>query len=70
MGGVLKRRGDRGGTWGGWCLFTWSGELTKKKTTMKIRRGLRWPPTNGNLTTTNVKHTGAMKEVKEGSCNW
>ena len=55
---------------GGCCLFAWSGETTKKKTTMRIRRGLRWPPTNENHTTTNQKHTGATKEVKEGSCDW
>jgi hypothetical protein len=37
--------------------------------TMKIRRGLRWPPTNENHTTTNQKHDGTTKEVKEGSCD-
>jgi hypothetical protein len=40
----------------------------RKKTTTKIRRGLRRPPTNENHTTTNQKHAGATKEVKEGSC--
>jgi hypothetical protein len=36
---------------------------------MKIRRGLRLPPTNENHTTTNQKQAGATKEVKEGSCD-
>jgi hypothetical protein len=40
----------------------------KKKKTSKICRGLRRPPTNENHTTTNQKHAGAIKEVKEGSC--
>jgi hypothetical protein len=42
----------------------------KKKKTMKIRHGLRRPLMNENHTTTNQKHAEAMKEVKEGSCNW
>jgi hypothetical protein len=54
---------------GGCCLFAWSGKSTKKKMTTKIRRGLRWPPTNENHTTTNQKHAHATKEVKEGSCD-
>jgi hypothetical protein len=36
---------------------------------MKIRRGLRRPPTNESHTTTNQKHAGTMKGGKEGSCN-
>jgi hypothetical protein len=40
----------------------------KEKMATKIRHGLRWPPTNENHTTTNQKHVGATKEVKEGSC--
>jgi hypothetical protein len=54
---------------GGGCLFAWSSKSTKKKMTAKIRRGLRRPPTNENHTTTNLKHAGATKEVKEGSCD-
>ncbi len=41
----------------------------RKKMTTKIRCGLRRPPTNENHTTTNQKHAGATKEVKEGSCD-
>jgi hypothetical protein len=41
----------------------------QKKMTKKIRRGLRWPPTNENHRTTNQKHAGVTKEVKEGSCD-
>jgi hypothetical protein len=41
----------------------------KKKMTTKIRCGLRRLPMNENHTTTNQKHAGAMKEVKEGSCD-
>ncbi len=54
---------------GGCCLFAWSGELTKKKMTMKIHRGLRRLPRNENHTTTNQKHAGTTKEAKEGSCD-
>jgi hypothetical protein len=41
----------------------------EKKTTTKIRRGLRRPPMKENHTTINQKHAGATKEVKEGSCD-
>jgi hypothetical protein len=44
-------------------------QISEEKTTTKIRRGLRWPLTNENHTTTNQKHAGAMKEVMEGSCD-
>ncbi len=54
---------------GGCCLFAWSGESTKKKTTTKIRCGIRRPSTNENHTTTKQKHAGATKEVKEESCD-
>ena len=42
----------------------------RKKTTTKIRRGLRRPLMNENHTTTKQKHAGTMKEVKEGSPDW
>ncbi len=38
--GALKRKGDRGGTCGGCCLFAWSGESTKKKNDNK---NTSWP---------------------------
>ncbi len=70
MGGVLKRRGDRGGTWGGGVSSLGVANQRRKKMTTKIHRGLRRPQTNENHTTTNLKHAGMTKEVKEGSCDW
>jgi hypothetical protein len=67
--GIEEER-QLGRNMGGGCLFAWSGKLTKKKTTTKIRHGLRRPPTNENHTTTNLKHASAKKEVKVGSCDW
>jgi hypothetical protein len=55
--------------WGGVVSLLGAANRRRKKTTTKIRHGLRRPPTNINHTTTNQKHTGATKEVKEGSCN-
>ncbi len=69
MGGVLKKRGDWGGTCGGVLSLRLERQIDEEKKTTKIRRGLRRPPTNENHTTTNQKHAGATKEVKEGSCD-
>jgi hypothetical protein len=55
---------------GGGVSLLGAANQRRKKTTTKIHRGLRRPPTNENHTTTNLKHTGATKEVKEGSCDW
>jgi hypothetical protein len=55
--------------WGGVVSSLGAAIQQRKKTTAKIRRGLRRPPTNENHTTTNQKHAGATKEVKEGSCD-
>ncbi len=54
---------------GGGVSLLGAANRRRKKTTMKIRRGLRRPPTNENHTTTNLKYAGMTKEVKEGSCN-
>ncbi len=64
-----ERRPGRSMGGGGVSLLE-AANQRRKKTTTKIRRGLRWPPTNENHTTTNLKHAGATKEVKEGSCDW
>jgi hypothetical protein len=70
MGGVLKRKGDQGGTCGGVLSLHLEWQIdAEKKQQQKIRRGLRWPPTYENHTTTNQKHAGATKEVKKGSCD-
>jgi hypothetical protein len=50
--------------WGGVVSSLGVANRRRKKTTTKIRRGLRRPPTNENHTTTNLKHAGATKEVK------
>ncbi len=48
------------------CL---EGQIDKEKKQQKCR-GLRQRLTNENHTTTNQKHTGSTKEVKEESCDW
>jgi hypothetical protein len=54
--------------WGGVVSLLGVANQGRKKTTTKKRPGLRRLPTNENHTTTNQKHSGTMKEVKEGSC--
>ncbi len=56
--------------WGGVVSLHLAANRQRKKTTTKIHRGLRQPPTNENYTTTNKKHASGTKEVKEGSCEW
>ncbi len=67
--GVEEERRPGRNVWG--CVDSSLGAVNRrrKKMTTKIRRGLRQLPTNENHTTTNQKHAGATKEVKEGSCN-
>jgi hypothetical protein len=55
--------------WGGVVSLLGMANRRRKKMTTKIRRGLRRLPTNENHTTTNQKHAGVTKEVKEGSCD-
>ncbi len=67
--GALKRKGDQGEMCGGGVVsLLGAANQQRKKTTTKIRRGLRRPPTNENHTKTNQKHAGVTKEVKEGKC--
>jgi hypothetical protein len=66
--GIEEERGPGRNVWGGVVSLLGAANQRRKKTTTKIRRGLRRPPTNENHTTTNQKHAGATKEVKEGSC--
>jgi hypothetical protein len=66
--GIEEERRPGRNVWGGVVSLLGAANQRSKKTTTKIRRGLRRPPTNENHTTTNQKHAGATKEVKEGSC--
>jgi hypothetical protein len=67
--GIEEERRPGRNVWGGVVSSLGAANQRRRKTTMKIRRGLRRPPTNENHTTSNQKHAGVMKEVKEGSCN-
>jgi hypothetical protein len=66
--GIEEERQPGRNVWGGVVSLLGVANKRRKKMTTKIRRGLRRPPTNENHTTTNQKHAGATKEVKEGSC--
>ncbi len=66
--GIEEERRPGRNVWGGVVSLLGAANRRRKKTTTKIRCGLRRPPMNENHTTTNQKHAGAMKEVKEGSC--
>ncbi len=66
--GIEEERRPRRNVWGGVVSSLGAANRRSKKRTTKIRCGLRWPPANENHTTTNQKHAGATKEVKEGSC--
>jgi hypothetical protein len=66
--GIEEERRPGRNMWGGVVSSLGAANRRRKKMTTKIRRGLRRPPTNKNHTTTNQKHAGATKEVKEGSC--
>jgi hypothetical protein len=68
--GVEEERQLGRNVWGGVVSSLGAANQQRKIRITKIRRGLRRPPTNKNHTTTNQKHAGATKEVKEGSCNW
>ncbi len=67
--GIEEERRPGRNVWGGVVSLLGVANQRRKKTTSKICRGLRQPPTNENHTTTNQKHAGATKEVKEGSCD-
>jgi hypothetical protein len=67
--GIEKERQSGWNVWGGVVSLLGAANGRRKKTTTKIRHGLRRPPTNENHTTTNQKHAGATKEMKEGSCD-
>ncbi len=67
--GIEEERRPGRNVWGVLSLCL-ERRIDKKKITTKIHRGLRRPSTNENHTTTNQKHAGATKEVKEESCNW
>ncbi len=62
-----ERRPGRN-VWGGVLSLLGAANQRRKKTTTKICCGLRRPPMNENHITTNQKHAGATKEVKEGCC--
>ena len=68
--GIEEERQPGRNVWGGVVSLLGAANQQRKNTTVKIRRGLRRPPTNENHTTTNQKHAGTTKEVKEGSCDW
>jgi hypothetical protein len=68
--GTEEERRPGRNMWGGVVTVLGAANRQRKKTTTKIRCGPRWLPTNENHTTTNQKHAGATKEVKEGGCNW
>jgi hypothetical protein len=67
--GIEEERRPGRNMWGGVVSLLGVANQQRKKMTTKICCGLRQPPTNENHTTTNQKHAGATKEVKEGSCN-
>ncbi len=67
--GIEEERRPGQNVWGGVVFSLGAANQQRKKKTTKIRCGLRRPPTNKNHTTTNQKHTGATKEVKDGSCD-
>jgi hypothetical protein len=65
--GIEEERRPGRNVWGGFVSSHGAANRRRKKTTTKIRCGLRRPPTNENHTTTSQKHAGAMKDEKEGS---
>jgi hypothetical protein len=67
--GIEEERQLGRNVWGDVVSSLGAANQQRNKTTTKICRGLRRSPTNENHTTTNQKHSGATKEVKEGSCN-
>ncbi len=67
--GIKEERRPGWNVWGGVVSSLGATNQRRKKTTTKIRRGLRQPPMNENHTATNQKHASATKEVKEGSCD-
>ncbi len=68
--GIEEERQLGRNMWGGVVSLLGAANQQRNKMTTKIHCGLRRPPTNENHTTTNQKHAGGMKEVKEGSPDW
>jgi hypothetical protein len=68
--GIEEERRPGRNVWKGVVSSLGAANRRRKKIIMKICCGLRRPLTNENHTTTNQKHAGATKEVKEGSCDW
>jgi hypothetical protein len=66
--GIEEERQPGQNVWGGVVSLLGAANRRRKKTTTKIRRGLRRLPTNENHITNNQKHAGTTKVVKEGSC--
>jgi hypothetical protein len=66
--GIEEERQPGRNVWRGVVSLLGAANRRRKKTTTEICHGLRWPPMKENHTTTNQKHAGVMKEVKEGSC--
>ncbi len=67
--GIEEGRQPGQNVWGDVVSSLGAANRGRKKMTTKICRGLRGPQMNFNHTTTNQKHAGTTKEVKEGSCN-
>ncbi len=68
--GIEEERRLGRNVWGGVVSSLGAANQRRNKTTTKMHCGLRRPPMNENHTTTNQKHAGATKEVKEGSWDW
>ena len=66
--GIEEERRPGWNLWGGVVSLLGAAIRRRKKTTTKIRHGLRRPPMDENHTAINQMHAGASKEVKEGSC--
>ncbi len=67
--GIEEERQPGRNVWGGVVSLLGAANRRRNKTTTKIHCGFRQLPKNEHHTTTNQKHAGATKEVKEGSCN-
>ncbi len=67
--GIEEERQPGRNVWGDVVSLLGAANQRRKKRTTKIHCGLRRPRTKEYHTTTNQKHTGATKEVKEVSCD-
>jgi hypothetical protein len=68
--GIKEERRPGRNVWGGVVSSLGAANRRTKKLQRKyvVALDLRRPLTNNNHTSTNQKHAGATKEVKEGSC--